>query len=194
MATDFDPTSPPNAGPRQRPLLENPALAARAIELLGTHSAMAELSPADARCVIAKMGLINLPRGSMMYQEGDMQDTDQMLLVLAGEVSVEMADLGRPDGVTVSILGPGNLVGEMGLLDGAARSATCKAVSDVSAATLSREALKTLIDEHPKVAALLLVAVAQRLADRLRALGDQLKLYARLGLTHFEPTGRVTRR
>lgn len=194
MTTDFDPTSAPAGGPRQRPLLENPALAARAVELLATHSSLGELTPADARRVVNHMGLVNLPRGYTIYEEGDMQNTEQMILVLTGEVSVEMADLGKPDAVTVSVVGAGNILGEMGLLDGAARSATCKAVSDVSAATLSRDALKRLLEEHPKVAALLLVAISQRLADRLRALGDQLKLYARLGLTHFEPTGRITRR
>ena len=191
--TDLDPTSIlPGAQPRQpRNLLENPSLAARAVELLLTPHTMLELSAADARCVVAQMGLVNLPRGHVIYQEGDKQGTDQMLLLLSGEVAVELADLGRPDAVTVAVLGPGNLVGEMGLLDGAPRSVTCRAVSEVSAATLSRAALKKLIEDNPQVAARLLIAIGQRMADRLRALGEQLKLYARLGASHFEPTSRI---
>ena len=66
------------------------------------------------------------------------------------------------------------------MLDGAPRSATCRAVSDVQAAGLSRQDLQRLIDEHPKVAARLLVAISQRIGDRLRAMGEQLRLYARL--------------
>lgn len=186
--SDFDPSAAP---PKPRPLLENPALAARAVELLMTPHAVLPLSAADARCVVALMGLVNLPRGQVIYHEGDKQDTDQMLLLLSGEVAVEMEDLGRADAVTVSVLSAGNLVGEMGLLDGAPRSVTCRAVSDVSAASLTRDALKKLIEENPQVAARLLIAIGQRMADRLRALGEQLKLYARLGVTHFEPTTRI---
>ena len=186
--SDFDPTAAP---PKPRPLLENPGLAARAVELLMTPHAVLPLSAADARCVVALMGLVNLPRGQVIYREGDAKDTDQMLLLLSGEVAVEMEDLGRADAVTVSVLSAGNLVGEMGLLDGAPRSVTCRAVSDVSAASLTREALKKLIDENPQVAARLLIAIGQRMSDRLRALGEQLKIYARLGVTHFEPTSRI---
>lgn len=186
--SDFDPTAAP---PKPRPLLENPGLAARAVELLMTPHAVLPLSAADARCVVALMGLVNLPHGQVIYQEGEIQGTEQMLLLLSGEVAVEMADLGRADAVTVSVLSAGSLVGEMGLLDGAPRSVTCRAVSDVSAASFTREALKKLIDENPQVAARLLIAIGQRMSDRLRALGEQLKLYARLGVTHFEPTSPI---
>jgi CRP/FNR family transcriptional regulator, cyclic AMP receptor protein len=175
--TDIDPTAAsPLAKPR--PLMDNAASAARAVELLLTPHSVVEFTAADARCVVALMGLVNIARGQVIYREGDTDATDQMLLLLSGEVSVEMADLGRPDAVTVAVLGAGNLLGEMGMLDGAPRSATCRAVSDVVAATFTRDSLKRLIDEQPQVAARLLIAMSQRQSDRLRAMGEQLKLYA----------------
>ena len=43
-----------------------------------------------------------------------------MLLVLTGEVSVQTADAGTGEPVVISVLGPGNVIGAMGLLDGRA--------------------------------------------------------------------------
>ena len=47
-------------------------------------------------------------------------------------------------------------------------------------AGLSRQGLDRLIDQQPKVAAKLLAEVASIIANRLRALSDQLRLYAQL--------------
>ncbi len=165
---------------RTRPLEDNPELARLAATLLRTSSATLDLSEEEASRVVFYLRLVHFPRGSTLIREGDRNNTSFMLLLLSGDVSVDMADEGQPERLAVSVLGPGNLIGEMGLLDGAPRSATCRAVSDVQAAGLSRQDLQRLIDEHPKVAARLLVAISQRIGDRLRAMGEQLRLYARL--------------
>ena len=55
----------------------------------------------------------------------------------------------------------------------------CSVPTRIDAAGLSREALE-LLREHPSVGARLMTAVAKRLADRLRAAGDQLRIYAQL--------------
>ena len=165
---------------RTHPLADHPELARLAATLLRTSSATLDLSEDEARQVVAYLRLVHFPRGATLIREGDRSNTSFMLLVLHGDVSVDMADEGRPEALAVSVLGPGNLIGEMGLLDGAPRSATCRAVSEVQAAGLSRHDLQRLIDEHPKTAARLLVAISQRIGDRLRAMGEQLRLYARL--------------
>ena len=165
---------------RTRPLEDEPELGRLAATLLRTSSATLDLSEEEARRVVAYLRLVHFPRGATLIREGDRNNTSFMLLLLSGDVSVDMADEGKPETLAISVLGPGNLIGEMGLLDGAPRSATCRAVSDVQAAGLSRQDLQRLIDEHPKVAARLLVAISQRIGDRLRAMGEQLRLYARL--------------
>ena len=78
------------------------------------------------------------------------------------------------------MVGPGSVIGEMALLDGAPRSASCTTVSAVQAAGLSRKGLEALIDQQPRIAAKLLVGLGARTAERLRALGDQLQMYAAL--------------
>ena len=57
-----------------------------------------------------------------------------MLLLLEGEVTVENIIVSRRTAVTVTVLGPGSLVGEMGLVDGKARLATCTATSNLRCA------------------------------------------------------------
>jgi CRP-like cAMP-binding protein len=82
----------------------------------------------------------------------------------------------------------------MALLDGGPRSATCTAMNDVIAAGISRAGLQRLAQEHPGVALRLMVAIAQRVGDRLRALGEQLRLYARLNAEQAARLAELERR
>ena len=185
----MQPTQPPTeepggatfaGAPASRALEEVPELAEAAARLLRTPMAMLDLTEAEARSVAGYMRLKYFPRGAVLLRQGDKSNSSYMLLVITGEVSVDTAEAGRPDAVAISVLGPGNLVGELGLLDGAARSASCSAATAVQAASLSRNGLLKLIAERPAVAAKLMAAISQRIADRLRALGEQIQMYAQL--------------
>ena len=162
-----------------RPLTESPALAERAADLLRTPGALLNLTAAEAACVVAQMQLVHVGPGVTLFREGDERRLDHMLL-LDGEVAVDMVANGGPGPVAISVVGPGSVLGEMALLDGAPRSASCTTVSAVQAAGLSRKGLEILIDHHPRTAAKLLVGLGARIAERLRALGDQLQIYAAL--------------
>lgn len=159
---------------------KSPVLAATAIKLLRTPTALAQLSPEESACVVAFMRLVGFAPGATIIKEGDQQETGYMLLVLTGEVSVQTTDAVTREPVVISVLGPGNVIGAMGLLDGAPRSATCVATSRIEAAVLSRGALDQLIEQYPRVGAKLMVALCQRLSDQLRATGQQLGMYVQL--------------
>jgi CRP/FNR family transcriptional regulator, cyclic AMP receptor protein len=172
------PEMAPDSAPRVRPLADQPLLAARAAELLRTPSTQLPLSTEEAAIVVAHMRLVDFPPGSTVLREGEAARSEYMLLLLEGQVQVDTQGAGQASSVTISVLGPGAIVGEMSLLDGAPRSATCTAMGPVRAAALTRKALETLIDQHPKAAAKLMMGVAQRLAERLRALSQQVQIYA----------------
>jgi CRP/FNR family transcriptional regulator, cyclic AMP receptor protein len=159
---------------------KSPVLAAAAIKLLRTPTALAQLSPEESACVVSFMRLASFAPGATIIREGDQQETGYMLLVLTGEVSVQTSDAGTREPVVISVLGPGNVIGAMGLLDGAPRSATCVANSRIEAAVLSRGALDQLIEQHPHVGAKLMVALCQRVSDQLRATGQQIGMYVQL--------------
>lgn len=152
----------------------------RAAEMLSAPSALLQLNHQEARTVVAYMRPHKIPEGSTFIREGDTDDTDFMLLLLDGEVTIETIVVSRTAPITVTVLGPGSLIGEMGLLDGAPRSASCTAMSDLRCAILTRDALNQLLNDDPRTAAKLMTAISLRIAERLRENQDKLKLYAQL--------------
>jgi CRP-like cAMP-binding protein len=125
------------------------------------------------------MRLVIFHQGSILIHEGDDTRTGYLLLLLDGEVSVETSSGGQPP-VPISVLGAGSVIGEMALLDGSPRSTTCTALAPVRAAGLSRQGLDLLIDAQPKVAVKLLAGLGSHIAERLRAMNEQLQMISRL--------------
>ncbi len=151
-----------------------------AAHLLRAPTALMQLSEAEALTVVGFMRPHRYKAGATVIRQGEADDTGFMALVLSGEITVERLQPSRTAPVTLSVLGPGSLIGEMSLVDGEARSASCTASTDVACAVLTREALEALIAEQPATAAKLMTAVASRLAERLRENGQKLQVYARL--------------
>jgi CRP/FNR family transcriptional regulator, cyclic AMP receptor protein len=160
--------------------IEGSEAADLAADLLCAPTALMQLSLDEARTVVTYMQPRKIEEGTVFIREGDKDDTGFMLLLLSGEVTIERIEVSRVSPVTVTVLGQGSLVGEMGLLDGEPRSASCTASSTVRAAMLSREALQELMSEHPATAAKLILAIALRIAQRQRDSADKLKLYTQL--------------
>lgn len=170
----------PATAPRARSLAEVPALAAQAIELLRSPHAKFAFTPDEARAVVSYMRVATFARGATLLRENDGRDTAEVLLLLEGEVAVEAGVESAAGPVPIASLGPGSLLGEVALLDGRPRSAHCTALSPVRAATLSRPSLEAMLEAHPRVAAKLMIELSQRIAERLRAMGMQLQVYAQL--------------
>lgn len=152
----------------------------KAAALLITEDALVELSAADAREVVSYMRPERIKAGEVVIREGESTRNDFMALVLDGEVTVENSVAAAHDSMVVSILGPGSLIGDMGIIDGGPRSATCTASTDLALAVLTREALTRLMDTHPSVAARLLLAMSKRIADHLRETNRKLMTFAQV--------------
>jgi CRP/FNR family transcriptional regulator, cyclic AMP receptor protein len=151
-----------------------------AATLLTAPTALMQLSPEEAKIVVSYMKPRKIAEGTAFIKEGDARDTAFMLLVLDGEVTVENIVVSRTSAVTVNVLGPGSLIGEMGLVDGEPRSATCTATTDVRGAVLTREDLEQLMNDDPRIGGKLMMAVSLRIAQRLRETADKLRLYSQL--------------
>lgn len=166
--------------------------ARRAADLLRSTTALIQLSPAEALTVVAYMELRRCDEGETIIRQGHSGGEDGfMALVIEGEVTVEAVTVSRTQPHTVNVLGPGHLMGEMSLMDGEARSATCTASTEVRCAVLTRTALQTLIAEGPTTAAKLIGAVAQRLSQRLRENDTKLQLYGQLVLSMQQEIDRL---
>ncbi|MFM7331561.1 MAG: cyclic nucleotide-binding domain-containing protein [Brachymonas sp.] len=160
--------------------LDGSDMAALAAELLAAPTAMMRLSIDEARVVVSYMQPRIFDEGTVFIQEGDKNNTDYMVLVLDGEVTVESIVVSRTTPVTTAVLGSGSLLGEMGIVDGEPRSATCTATSKVRAAIFTRSALEKMLTEYPQIGCKFMMAISLRIAERLRDTADKLKLYTQL--------------
>ncbi|WP_430407412.1 cyclic nucleotide-binding domain-containing protein [Hydrogenophaga sp.] len=172
-----------NASGARRARVKGSPTALRAAQLLRSSHALVQLSEAEALTAMGFMELRRYAEGEAIIRQGASGGTGDdgfMALVVDGEVTVEADVVSRLDKLTVNVLGPGSLMGEISLMDGAARSATCTASTAVQCAVLTRKSLEALILEEPTAAAKLLSAVAQRLSARLRQTDIKLHLYSQL--------------
>lgn len=167
----------------ESPDLDPEEVAAR---LLVTPSALEELTLADAVRVVRYMRPKRIAAGTVFIREGEVQHNDYMLLVLEGDIAVENELPGLSESMVVNVIGPGHLIGEMGLLDGSPRSATCTATTDIAVAVLSRTALMRLLKDEPRVGARLLLAISTRMAERLRETTRKLRTFAQMNKAMHE--------
>jgi CRP/FNR family transcriptional regulator, cyclic AMP receptor protein len=172
--------SPEEAAQERMRRIEGSDMAELAAELLTAPAAMMRLTHDEARIVVSYMQPRKFDEGTVFIQEGDKNNTDYMVLVLDGEVTVESIVVSRTTPVTTAVLGAGNILGEMGIVDGEPRSATCTATTEVRAAIFTRSNLESLIKENPEIGAKFMMSVSLRIAERLRDTADKLKLYAQL--------------
>lgn len=149
-----------------------------ACDLLCGERAALQLDRAQAEVVLGYLFPMHIEAGTQFIEEGDVTHNDFMALVLEGEVTVESIVVSRDAPMTVTVLGPGSMHGEMALFDGAPRSASCTASSVVLCAVMTRESLGRLQRDHPGLCAKLLMAIALRLGQRLRDNTEKLKRYA----------------
>lgn len=74
--------------------------------------------------------------------------------------------------IQVATLGPGDVIGEIALLDRAPRSASVFAAGDVVVLQVSRPALLAVLEQDPKVALRMLEVMAHRLRITTEAAGS----------------------
>lgn len=148
-------------------------------ELLLLSPLLSDFSPAEAELLGASMLRVRAQAGQLLIEEGE--TSDWMMLLLRGRVDVGKRKVGaevdkeEPGDITrLAVLKEGAVIGEMSMLDGEPRYASCWALSQVEAAVLTRAAVGRLISAHPGVGAKLLVKLTQLLAQRLRNTSNQL--------------------
>jgi CRP-like cAMP-binding protein len=126
--------------------------------------------PLDGLARLARSGIKRIfPMGNVLMRQGDVSET--MYVILKGRVQVERSHPQLSEAITLAVLGPGEVVGEMGLLDHEPRSATVTAIEDVEAMELDDLALAQTILQYPEVSTSLLHLLSRRLrtTDELSA-------------------------
>lgn len=111
--------------------------------------------------LIARARHARFSKGEMLYRRGD--PGDSMMVILTGRVKISnIADDARE--VVLGFLGPGDLNGEMAVLDGKGRSADAIALEPTEAAVFYRRDLLAVLQGHPQA----LLAIVVVLAGKVR--------------------------
>ncbi len=143
----------------------------RGPQLLRSAALLEDFRPEEVSALGAAMLLIRAQPGQTLIAEGE--TGDWMLLLLSGTVDVTRRSPGG-EVSRLAVIRQGAAIGEMSMLDGELRAATCVALEAVEAGVLTRGAIGQLIREQPAVGAKLLVKITQLLAQRLRNTSNQL--------------------
>ncbi len=111
--------------------------------------------------VVDRVGWRRLEAGEVLFHQGD--EADAAYFVVGGRVMVLVDDDGEE--TLVAELGRGEVVGELGLLDRAPRSATVRAVRDTTLASFSTGTFEELVATSPSM----MLNVTRRILTRMRS-------------------------
>ena len=128
-------------------------------------------SQAEVEMLAHFMSVYRAPPGAEIIREGD--GGDFMLMVLEGKVEVHKRDRWNTQQLLAAVEA-GRTLGEMSMIDGEPRFATCIAAETTLIAVLDRESLARIIVEQPLLGAKILMELVLMLSQRLRATSQRL--------------------
>jgi CRP-like cAMP-binding protein len=107
--------------------------------------------------IASKTVEMDRPAGTILTRAG--RDGGLMFVILDGQAEVEK------DGTVLGRLGPGDVIGELSLIDGHPRSANVRAVTDLKVLELAQDDFKSLVDTSPQFVQSLLRALSLRIRE-----------------------------
>ena len=128
-------------------------------------------SPAEVLLLTHFMDVYRAEPGVEIIREGD--GGDFMLMLIEGKVEVHKRDRWNTPQL-LAVVEAGRTLGEMSMIDGEARFATCIAVEPTLIAVLDRENLARIIVEQPLLGAKILMELVLMLSQRLRLTSQRL--------------------
>jgi CRP/FNR family cyclic AMP-dependent transcriptional regulator len=127
------------------------------------------LDDAAAASLRASMENVRLNKGAILFSEGD--DGDHLYVIVEGKLKLGTSSGDGRENL-LSVLGPGEMFGELSLFDPGPRTSTATAVTDVRLLSLGHNKVVPWISQHPQVALELLARLAQRLRRTNEVVGD----------------------
>lgn len=120
------------------------------------------IDQAEVRRVLDASRKRMFERGEVLFHEGD--PGDSLHLIKRGRVAVRITTA-RGDVATIDLYGPGDVVGELAVLNGGRRMATVRAIEASETLEIHRGDFDELRRSHPGVNDVLLRILAQKLTS-----------------------------
>jgi len=153
---------------------EGTALAQQIFDMIGHSKFFSDFNRDDVQMLSAFMQVYRAEPGNMIIREGDVDD--YMLLIIQGKVDIVKTDK-RGVIQAMTSVGPGMTLGEMSMIDGEPRFATCIATEQTTVAVLHRDDMAKIILDHPSLGSKILVKLVSMLSGRLRQTSARLLQY-----------------
>jgi CRP/FNR family transcriptional regulator, cyclic AMP receptor protein len=127
------------------------------------------VDPSAVQALSAALEPVTFPRAHIIFTEGE--PGDRLYIILSGKVKLgrKSAD-GREN--LLMVAGPSDMFGELSIFDPGPRTSTATTVTEVSAVTMDRAALRDWIAKRPEIAEQLLRVIARRLRRTNNMLAD----------------------
>ena len=127
------------------------------------------LDDAQAASLRASMDSVKISKGGILFKEGD--EGEHVYVILDGKLKLGTSSGDGRENL-LSILGPGEMFGELSLFDPGPRTATATAVTDARLLSLANDKVIGWVTQHPNVSLQLLGRLAQRLRRSNEVLAD----------------------
>lgn len=98
-----------------------------------------------------------------------------LYFIEAGKVSIEISGDSHSGNVALAELGPGAFFGEMALLDDSPRSASARALTDVTVLAMPRSELERMLAQSPVLGGMVYKALAQITSARLKSTIERMQ-------------------
>lgn len=127
------------------------------------------LDDAAAASLRSSMEIVKLSKGATLFSEGD--EGDHLYVIAEGKLKLGTSSGDGRENL-LSVLGPGEMFGELSLFDPGPRTSTATAITDVRLLSLGHNKVIPWVTQHPQVALHLLARLAQRLRRTNEVVGD----------------------
>ena len=137
--------------------------------ILGETSLLRSVPPEDLKAIAAASRLRGFRRGQVVFTRSDPGDT--VIVVVSGrvKVTVRSADGGE---LTLAVIHPGGLLGELGVVDGGPRSADAETLEECQLLLIPRDAIREICARVPSAAQALTNSIAASLRRLTEAAAD----------------------
>lgn len=141
---------------------------------LGHSKFFEDFTREDINSLSQFMQIYRAEPGQTIIQEGDTDD--YMLFILEGLINIVKTDA-NGDRRSMTYVGPGATLGEMSMIDGEPRFATCIAIDATIFSVFSRDSMVRIIMEEPALGSKILIKLVTLLSQRLRETSSSLLHY-----------------
>jgi len=143
----------------------------RMFEMIGHSKFFTDFTRENVETLTSYMKAYRAEAGDMIIREGDVDDF--MLFIVEGRVNIVKTD-SHGERRPMTIVGPGGTLGEMSMIDGEPRFASCIALEATVFCVFSRDSMVKIILEQPSLGSKILIKLVTLLSQRLRSTSSDL--------------------